>query len=71
MNIVGEKTGCWQKLICCPNQRMPSVRWQREVFYMSVERNLGLVQRDGGGKYCEFYIARQGEEPMEVKHLCC
>ena len=38
---------------------------------MSVERNLGLVQRDGGGKYCKFYIASQGEEPMELKKLCC
>ena len=45
-----DQTGCLQKPIFWNNQHMPSRIWQREVFYMTVEINLGLVQRDGWGK---------------------
>ena len=47
---------------------MPSGRWQRAVFYMSVERNLGLGQRGVGFEWCESYIARQGGQPIEQKY---
>ena len=50
VNSSGYQTGYGQKTISYQKQCIPIGRCRKELFYISVEINLGHAQRDGEGK---------------------